>query len=42
MEAGIKLGVEANITITSIKFNLAIKLNIYLKLIEKTYILLRI
>ena len=36
------LGTEANIIITSIRFNLVIKLNIYLKFIEKAYILLRI
>ena len=36
------LGAETDITITSIRFNLVIKLNIYLKLIEKAYILLRI
>ena len=36
------LGTKANITITSIRFNLAIKLNIYTGLIEKAYILLKI
>ena len=39
---GIGLGVKANIAITSIRFNPAIKLDIYLELIEKAYILLRI
>ena len=42
MKAGIELSVEADITITNIRFNLAIKLNIYLELIEKAYILLMI
>ena len=42
MEAGVKLGVEANIAIASIKFNPAIKSDIYLELIEKACILLRI
>jgi hypothetical protein len=42
MEVGIGLGAEADITVTSIRFNPAIKLNIYLELIEKAYILLRI
>ena len=36
------LGTEANITVTSIKFNLAIKLNIYTGFIKKAYILLKI
>jgi len=36
------LGAKANITITSVRFNLAIKLDIYLELTEKAYILLRI
>ena len=42
MEAGIRLGAEADITVTGVRFNLAIKLNIYLELIEKARILLRI
>ena len=42
MEANKGLGVEADITITSIIFNLVIKLDIYLEFIEKAYILLRI
>ena len=41
MEVDNGLGIEANITVTSIRFNLAIKLDIYLELIEKAYILLR-
>ena len=36
------LGAEANIAVASIRFNLVIKLDIYLELIEKAYILLRI
>ena len=36
------LDIKANITITSIRFNLAIKLNIYTELTEKAYILLKI
>ena len=36
------LDIEADITITSIRFNLVIKLDIYIRLIEKAYILLRI
>lgn len=35
-------GVETDIAITSIRFNPAIKLDIYLELIEKARILLRI
>ena len=42
MEINIGLGTEANITVTSIRFNPVIKLNIYLELTEKAYILLRI
>jgi hypothetical protein len=41
MEVGAGLGAEANIAIT-VRFNLVIKLNIYLELIEKARILLRI
>ena len=41
-EVGVELGIEADITITNIRFNLAIKLDIYLKFTEKAYILLRI
>ena len=44
--AGTKVGAEVdaedNITITSIRFKLAVKSNIYLELTEKVYILLRI
>jgi len=36
------LGAEANIAITSVRFNPVIKLDIYLELIKKAYILLRI
>jgi hypothetical protein len=42
VEVGAGLGVEANITVASIRFNPVIKLDIYLELIEKAYILLRI
>ena len=42
IKVNIGLGIKADITITSIKFNLAIKLNIYIGLTEKAYILLRI
>ena len=42
MEVGIGLGIEANIAIAGVRFNLVIKLDIYLELIEKAYILLRI
>ena len=42
MEAGAGLGIKANITVTSIIFNPAIKSDIYLELIEKAYILLKI
>ena len=42
MEVGVGLDAEADIAITSIRFNLVIKLNIYLELIEKAYILLKI
>ena len=41
-EVGAELGVEADIAITSIRFSPVIKLDIYLELIEKAYILLRI
>ena len=41
-EIGIGLGIEANITIINIRFNSAIKLNIYIGLTEKACILLRI
>jgi len=40
--AGAEVGVEDNIAITGIRFKLAVELNIYLELIEKAYILLRI
>ena len=42
MEVGVGLGVEADIAVTGVRFNLVIKLDIYLELIEKAYILLRI
>ena len=42
VEIGIGLGAKVNITIPSIRFNLVIKLDIYLRLIKKAYILLRI
>jgi hypothetical protein len=42
IEVGMRLGVKANITITSVRFNLVIKSDIYLEFIEKACILLRI
>jgi len=36
------VGVEDDITVASIRFKLAVELNIYLELIEKARILLRI
>jgi hypothetical protein len=42
IEVGMWLGAKANITITSVRFKLAIKSDIYLELIEKACILLRI
>jgi hypothetical protein len=42
MEVSAELGIKANITIINIRFNLTIKLDIYLEFIEKTCILLRI
>ena len=41
-EVNMGLGTKANITVASIRFNLAIKLDIYTGLTEKAYILLRI
>ena len=41
-EIGVEVDMEDNITIAGIRFKLAVKLNIYLKIIEKVYILLRI
>ena len=41
-EVGAEVGAEDDITITSIRFKLAVELNIYLELIEKARILLRI
>jgi hypothetical protein len=35
------LGIEANITVTSVRFNLVIKLDIYIELIKKACILLK-
>ena len=42
MEVGAEVGAEDDITITSIRFKLTVELNIYLELIEKARILLRI
>ena len=42
VEIGIGLGAKVNITITSIRFNLVIKLDIYSELIKKACILLKI
>jgi hypothetical protein len=42
MEVGTGLGAEADIAVISVRFNLAIKLDIYLELIKKAHILLRI
>jgi hypothetical protein len=42
VEAGAEVGVEDDIAVASIRFKLAVGLNIYLKLIEKARILLRI
>ena len=42
MEVGAEVGVEDDIAVTSIRFKLAVELNIYLELIEKARILLRI
>ena len=41
MEVGAEVGVD-DIAITSIRFKLVVELNIYLELIEKARILLRI
>ena len=41
-EVGVGVGVEDDIAIASIRFKLAVELNIYLELIEKARILLRI
>jgi len=41
-EVGVGLGAEADIAVAGVRFNPAIKLDIYLELIEKAYILLRI
>jgi hypothetical protein len=41
-EVGVEVGAEDDITIASIRFKLAVGLNIYSKLIEKARILLRI
>jgi hypothetical protein len=38
---GAEVGVEDDIAITSVRFKLAVELNIYLELIEKVRILLR-
>ena len=40
--AGAEVGAEDDITVASIRFKLAVELNIYLELIEKACILLRI
>ena len=46
MSAGVEVGAEVDaeddITVTSIRFKLAVELNIYLELIEEARILLRI
>ena len=42
VEVGMGLGTEANIAVTTVRFNPVIKLNIYTELIEKACILLRI
>ena len=42
MDISIGLNIEANITVTSVRFNPAIKSDIYLEFIEKACILLRI
>ena len=42
IKAGIGLGTKANITITSIRFNPVIKLDIYTELTEKACTLLKI
>jgi len=42
IEVGAEVNVEDDIAITSVRFKLAVELNIYLKLIEKVRILLRI
>jgi hypothetical protein len=41
-EAGARLGTEADIAVTSVRFNPAIKSDIYSELTEKARILLRI
>ena len=41
-EVGAEVGVEDDITVASIRFELVVELNIYLELIEKARILLRI
>jgi hypothetical protein len=40
--AGAEVGAEDDITVAGIRFKLVVELNIYLELIEKVYILLRI
>jgi len=42
VEVSIRLGVEADIAVTGIRFNPEINLDIYLELIKKAYILLKI
>ena len=42
VEAGVEVGVEDDIAIASIRFKLAVELNICLEFIEKACILLRI
>jgi hypothetical protein len=41
-EVGAEVDAEDDITITGVRFKLAVELNIYLELIEKVRILLRI
>jgi len=38
----VEVDVENDITVANVRFKLAVELNIYLELIEKVYILLRI
>ena len=42
IKVGAEVGVKDNIAVTSIRFKLAVELNIYLELIEEAHILLRI
>ena len=42
VEVAVEVAIEDDIAITSIRFKLVVELNIYLELIEKARILLRI